>query len=312
MPQTDFYNHNRFISYPLQEVAEVDFAFGAGKLHKSALLDAGFILGIDAEYDAEYRVKLLQLELTAAGVTFVFQDEAASATFRAAFLWTDPAGALQEVDAEEGAAYGSGFVVAGDLAAVRTAFANGTHGAADDYYLEKGLVQSLHNHFVKQFTVASQLDTPWHAPAECGGLPTDPWEYRVTGRDLRGHRKFKPGYNATVSVVELDNAIEIGAGLGAGEGEPCGRVPLESSSSSAGSIGSLSSLSSASMEAISTPTRCKDVFNTINGVWPNSLGSFQLTALSSGLKVTPYPDQHKIVVEFFDNANTPFCQSGGS
>ena len=313
MPQSDFYNHNRFIAYPLKELAESLFPFGIHNLRESAILDVGFVLGIDTTFDPQYRVKLTQLTVAGALVTFRFQDEAATATFDFICDSTEPVGTLYEVDALEGPEFGSAFVVAGDLAVLVAEIATGTHLASEAFYVEEGTVQSLVNHYVKQFTIASQPDTPWHTLEECGGVTANIWKFTVTGRDLRGHRKFKPGFNAAIAVIELDNAIQISADIGAGEGEPCERVDLGSVSSLASlSSESLSSLilSSMSFSSISMeldPTRCKDVFNTINGVRPDALGNFVLTALSAGLTVITEPENHKVILEFRAGANAPFC-----
>jgi hypothetical protein len=323
VPQTDFYNHNRFIAYPLVEQSQSSFDFSGKTMRESAILDAGFMLGIEATYDPDYRVKLVSVAVTATKVTFTFKDEAASATFKIETTISDAPGTLYEVDAVEGDGYGSGWLVAGDLGTLAAEMTVGVYTATSDYYVEPGTVQSLYNHYVKQFTVGSQPDTPWHMPLDCGGSLKNIWQYVVTGRNLQGDKKFKPGYNAVVSVIENVNAIEISAGVGAGEGEPCDRVYLGSASSfmslssmslSSESFSSLStsSLSSESLESGSVvvdPPKCKDLFNTVNGVWPDALGNFFLTALSSGLRITPYPDEHKIVVEFFTGVNDPFCNS---
>lgn len=306
MPQNDFYNHNRFIAYPLKALNRSEFPFGAVSMKESALLDAGFVLGIDADYDPEYRVKLTTLTVVAATVTFTFQDEAATATFEVTFNASDPAGTLVEVEASESSAHGHAWAVAGDLAELTGAVPPGTYTASESLYVEEGTVQSLSEHYVKQFSIASQPDTPWHPTADCGGSPADIWQYTVTGRNLQGDRKFKPGYNAVISVATLDNAIEISAGVGAGEGEPCERVPLGSMSSI--SSMSLSSVSLSSTSLVPAAPTCRDIFSTINGVWPDALGNFYLKALSPGLVVETYPDEHKIVVDFRTGANSPYCE----
>ena len=307
MPQTDFYNHNRFRAYPLKGGTDSLFRFGVVNMRESALVDVGFVMGIDSEYDEQFRVKLTQILITGTVITFTFQDEAASATYDFSFNSTDPFGTIAEVDAVEGAEFGSGFAVAGDLSTLYSEMGVGTHTASRAFYVEEGTVQTLHKHFVKRFSIATQPYTEWHMPADCGGSAGDLWRYRVTGRDLRGHRKFKPGYNATIAVIESQNAIEIGTGIGAGEGEPCDPVEFGSSSLSSCSSVVLSSESSA-LPAI-PEARCKDIFNTINGVWPDALGNFFLTALSPGLTITPYPDTHRIVVEFLSGAYSPFCET---
>ena len=98
----------------------------------------------------------------------------------------------------------SAYAVVGDLAILVAEIPPGAYAASEDFFVEEGGVQSLYKHYVKQFTIASQPDTPWHTTPDCGGEASDIWQYVVTGRDLQGHRRFKPGYNATISVVALD------------------------------------------------------------------------------------------------------------
>lgn len=306
MPQTDFYNHNQYIAYPLKTRESSLYPFGSYNLRESALVDMGFVLGIDSAYDPTYGMQLVSIEVAGSLITFVCQDTAATATFRFEFDQADPFGTVVEADAAEGAEFGTGFAVAGDLATLGTEFPNGVHTASESIYIEEGTVQSLYQHYVKQFTIGSQFPTPWHTLAECGGSPSDIYRYKITGRNLTGDRRFKAGYNATISVSERDNAIEIGASQGAGEGEPCEPVDLYGSSQS-----SLSSVLSSSMsgQAIPiSPPRCKDVFNTLNGVRPSEAGEFRLQALSPGLSVRTEPENHKVIIEFGRGAYLPYCE----
>jgi len=220
MPQTDFYNHNRFRAYPLKGGTDSLFRFGVVNMRESALVDVGFVMGIDSEYDEQFRVKLTQILITGTVITFTFQDEAASATYDFSFNSTDPFGTIAEVDAVEGAEFGSGFAVAGDLSTLYSEMGVGTPHSLSGVLRRRGngpdsaqaLCEAVQHSHPALYGVA-------HA---CGlrGVAGDLWRYRVTGRDLRGHRKFKPGYNATIAVIESQNAIEIGTGIGAGEGEP--------------------------------------------------------------------------------------------
>ena len=62
----------------------------------------------------------------------------------------------------------------------------------------------------------------------------DPVEVEVV--DLVGDIKLKPGYNCTISVIEENNEVVIGADESAGEGEPCSDVRIGESSSSSSEI----------------------------------------------------------------------------
>lgn len=278
MPQSDFYNHNRFIAYPLRAQSKSEFVFGGMVMRESALLDAGFVLGIDSGYDPAYRVNLLSVAVSGTSVTFVCKDYTETATFTFVCDSTDPEGTLYEVDADEGSGSGTGWLVPGDLGTLVAEAGDGVYTKAGGYSFEPALVQTLHKHFVKQINIASQPDTVWHPPEECGGAATDLWRYIVTGAGLTGAQKFRAGYNARIAVVDSGNYIEIAAGRGRGEGEPCDRVDIG--------------------EPLSEGPGCADIFNTIAGILPDEQGNFTLKALSSGIKITPYPDDHKVIISF--------------
>lgn len=364
MAQLDFYNHNANIAYPMIELDRSGLEFSGGYiLLENAFVDAGFLLGIDAVYDDQYRIKLVSIAVNGSDVVFQFTDESATTTFSFACTTGDAFGTIHTAYASEGTNFGEGFLVTGDL---NLGFPDGLYTAAADYYVEEGVVQTLHMAFVKQLTIGSEPRVAWHVPADCGGSITPMHTFSISARNLTGNQQFKPGYNCIINVYDDINTIEITAGSGAGEGLYCPPVidssslslfsslsmssvsdllsslssvsqslasqsstsqssASQSSESSRASGSSKSSESSASQSSKSsasqllsslslssglTPTTCKDVFNTINGVWPDTTGNFLLTALSAGLKVTGYPSLHKVVIEFNAGANTPFCQPG--
>jgi hypothetical protein len=285
MPQLDLYNHNQHIAYPF---VDDDIRVGGLVLPDSTILDAGFLLGIDVAYDAQHRMGLTQMVVDLSGVLFTFETQDGSVIFDFSVPFSTPMGA--QITDTAGAS--EGWLVIGDLTELRARFVDGLYIPDQPTYVEPATARFLSQSFVKQVTIGSQPDTPWHLPEECGGLPVDNWRYVVTGRGLVGDRRFIEGHNTTVSVIEEANAIEIQAGVNAGEGQPCDRVPLESSS----------------MSSEAGPT-CRDCFNTINGVWPNGEGEFTLVLLSSGLEIVADQPNHKVTVRFLTTPNRPFCRA---
>ena len=125
MPQIDFYNHNAHIAYPLQEQEVPGFLFGSQRLAVDALIDAGVLLGIDADYDPSYRILLTRITVAGAVVTFHFMDTTNSATFDFVCNTADPFGTIHEIYANEGVTFGEAFLVTGNL---NLGFPNGVYG----------------------------------------------------------------------------------------------------------------------------------------------------------------------------------------
>jgi hypothetical protein len=285
MPQLDLYNHNQHIAYPF---VDEDVRLGGIVLPRSALLDASFLYGIDVEHDPQHRTLLVSMQVGPAGVALNFGNETLSVLLTFYVPYNVPYGAQigATVDASEG------WLVVGDLTELRLNFADGSYVPDQPAYVEPATVRFLAQSFIKQVTIGSQPDTPYHTPEECGGVVPDLWRYVVTGRGLVGDRRFIEGYNTTVSVIEESNAIEIQAGAQAGEGQACDRVPLESSS----------------LSSEAGPT-CRDCFNTLNGVWPNDAGEFTLVPLSGGLEIVPDQANHCVTVRFRTAPNAPYCRA---
>jgi len=94
-------------------------------------------------------------------------------------------------------------------------------------------------------------------PDGCGSLSSSAGsdEPILAASCMRGNIKWKEGYNCSIRQDNRDNAIIIGAGQGAGEGEPCDEVPLyEGEAPPEGS------------PHLSGGPGCSEVVKTINGI----------------------------------------------
>ena len=297
MPKTDFYNFNSNRAYPLRNLPE--YTFNSVPLAEGILLDAGFVVGIDEDYDERHRLMLYALGKRPGFVDIYFRSEGALGSF---VFPCNPYSAPEtsyNVESTLGVAAGGGaFLVVGDMLSLYAALPAGVSLADnDDYYVEEGLVQYLENAYVRSLNLATEKDDP--GQSMCASEPTARWDFAVTGLQLVGTQLFKAGHNAYVLTNSRNNYIEIGAGVGRGEGEPCGRIPIEDYFAS--------SSSSVVAELVQ---RCIDTLNTINGVPPTSEGNFQIAG-SSGIEVIPVPGENKIIIRFSSGEfGQPFCVGG--
>lgn len=294
MPKTDFYNWNKNRAYPLIE--QPAYTFGGIELGEAVLLDAGFVLGLDEPFDPEHRVLLYALGKRPGYVDFYFRGETSIGSF--VFECAVGSSGMYSTDSTLGAeSGGEAFIVVDDLQELYDALPDGVRLADTDYPVEPGLVQYLENAYVRALNIASEKDDP--GTSMCAVDPSARWDFAVTGLNLQGVQVFKPGHNAYVQTDYFNNTIEIGAGVGRGEGEPCGRPLLEDHDGS-----------SSSAVATGPILTCADGINTINGVAPSDAGSFRLLG-GQGVEVVPVPDEHKIIIRFLTGQyDRAFCNGG--
>lgn len=72
---------------------------------------------------------------------------------------------------------------------------------------------------------------------------------------MRGPLRLREGYNCSIRQDDITNTITIAAALGAGQGEPCGEVPLSADEQSLADDG----------ELLSGGPKCSEIIATING-----------------------------------------------
>lgn len=294
MPKTDFYNWNRNRAYPLVE--RPAYTFDGIPLEESVLLDAGFVLGLDEAFDPEHVVVLYAIGRRAGYVDFYFRGTTAIGSFVFECAVGSPGlySTTSTLGSERG---GEAFLVVDELQELYDSLPAGVRLADAEYPVEPGLVQYLENAYVRALNIASEKDDP--GTSMCALDPSARWDFAVTGLNLRGNLVFKPGHNAYVQTDYFNNTIEIGAGVGRGEGEPCGRPLLEDCDGS-----------SSSAIAVDPVLTCADGINTINGVPPSEAGTFRLLG-GQGVEVIPVPDEHKIIIRFLTGQyDRAFCNGG--
>lgn len=182
----------------------------------------------------------------------------------------------------------SGYLVTGKLDALRRLLPNegDTIGRTTGGVIEPSLIQNMALTFVSSVNIANADRTRTTASAGC---PTVEWPYptgsdviHVNAQCLRGDVKIKPGYNATVRQDSSDNAMVISGAVGAGEGEPCGEVPLFP-----GEIAPDGS------SLLSGGLRCDEVIRTLNGVG----GRFLVVRAGLGVKIDSDPATNTLTVD---------------
>lgn len=237
MPELDFYANNDRIFYPLKIFADLTFT-PSGALPLKGLVDAGFMMGIDAEFDDELHGVFLASVTLNNGLqelTFEFTSDApgmAGYHWLFVFPYTASSGCSAQVDATSigpevaDEHVGWGFLTVGRIDEI-LALADGLHTLANPPQVEEGLVQNLNKTYVRSLNLANDAR---RCPPQCCEAPVVPTENTFAvagGTGLIGDLRFIPGFNSTIAVDESGNAIEFGAIKGGGEGEPCKDIVID-------------------------------------------------------------------------------------
>ncbi len=149
---------------------------------------------------------------------------------------------------------------------------------------EPAVIQSLYGHYVKSVTLANEpritadtcVDGSSSSLSQQGSSSSSqPADVVIptSGESRTGAQVFFAGYNATIDTRDDDNALVLGARLGAGEGLPCEEIPRTP----------YEELLLAAGYKLDLADRCGDVLFTINGVPPLNSGEFLLEADGSGI-----------------------------
>ena len=292
----DFYNEGMHVAYPF--VDSDPFMFGAGvvTLPQGAIADAGFLFGIDAEFDHDsHRVWLESIERNGTTITLTFNTDApelSSEDMEINVDTSDAVGTTHDFTLSAALDKVHGYLVVGDLDALTAQLVNGVNYSTDTIKaprIEPANLQSLRDSYLQSLTVYTDNRHIVTSPTGCGpaesSSPAESDDSILIGTILSGDVVFVEGYNATILVSERASSITIGAGLGYGAGRQCEEIPYE--------FGDLSSPGS----LLTGGDRCADLLYTINGIRPDSSGRFVIEG-SYGIVVTPYPDMNKIIISF--------------
>jgi hypothetical protein len=278
MPRPGFYNDNEYRAYPFIDKQVTQFprfvAFPAvgntatiyiavdtgGKffwtgtayaqipsnliaLPTNAVLDAGFIMGLDANYDdATDSVWLWQIKKSGSVFEFVFKTTATDATV--SFFKHDSGDwALEQsdsaIDADNPCAeepIWSGFFATGSLADLTTAFnlaaVSNTWSLQTNYYvIEPARIQNLNKAYLRSVSVgnfARVVVPPCDVTTGNNNRPIV-----LNSRCMKGDIRLKEGYNCLITQTDRANELAVTAANGAGAGgesaELCennGELPL--------------------------------------------------------------------------------------
>jgi len=247
MAERGFLNIADFISYPLVTYADRQVLAPPEDFPRQpkGIVDAGFIMGLDSGFRAaENNVTLYALVVTASDIAFDFRSDAPGLSgFRWLFTFSkaDPFGCTQYQKATQiGSGFefvelGEAYVTAGDFEKLVAGISVGVHIVADDnegnpLYVEPARIHSLVDSYVRSINVADErrgCPAPCCAPSDgsssssSGGAEPVEDSAFVQQYGMQGAIDFMEGWNSTVQLDAINNAIIFGAEIGAGEGQQC-------------------------------------------------------------------------------------------
>lgn len=178
----------------------------------------------------------------------------------------------------------SGYLVTGDVTVIGLTDGQSlTRTTATGTTVEPGLIQSLAGSLITSINLANLDRTRSSGPPGC---PDPIWPYPtggvyVSAKCIQGHVRVKAGYNMSVTQDDNANAINLGAAVGAGLGQPCDEVPLFDGE-----------VPPAGSDAYEGGPLCGEVITGINGIG----GAASAILGGQGVTVLPMPDQHTILI----------------
>jgi len=239
MPRPGFYNDNEYRAYPF--IYNKPATLPA--LPTSAILDAGFIMGLDAHYEeTAHTVWLSAVKKTGSLFEFVFSTNASNTTISFtrsdsgewALEHSESAADVANPCAEE--PIWSGFLVTGPLEKLTATFASAAVNGIwtlqpNDYQVEPSRIQNLNKTYLRSISVGNYARVtvpPCDAPSTNDARPI-----LLNARCMKGDIRLKDGYNCLITQTDRANELAVtaakGAGAGATSDELCqnnGELPL--------------------------------------------------------------------------------------
>ena len=300
MPQPGFYNDNEYRAYPFVYAVNND----AAQLPNSAVVDAGIVLGLDAFVaDArDYSVWLTRVERTNAGFNFVLvyaQKNGAVSATELIFTRPDTDDQWVTIFAESphtgtnSDPIWEGFLVTGPVTDLRKILTVGQtlRFVRNAYQVEPGLVQNLHNAYLRSITVAN-YDRP-RIPA-CDSTATGGQRVVIVNKDkMTGDIRLREGYNCQITQTDRARELSITALKNAG-------APVDAELCAHGSELPLYNNEplTAGSKFYSGGPACNEMISSINGLAGTGINIIG----GNGVAVTT--DGSKITVTRKDNAQT--------
>lgn len=295
MAERELYNSNDQISFPFIHGDPLGLLPPA-TLPRQGIVDAGFVMGIDSEFDIETdSVYLHSFYVNLGSVFFDFRSNATGFSSHR-FLFDFPAGstafgttcyadATLITGGPEEPNLGRAFLTVGDLTDILS-LGDTLWTLTGLLRIEPGLIQTEVGSFISSVAVGNKARC---CPEACG-VPSssssseaacDPDRIFLQAQGLMGDILFREGNNIGIQLDEANNAILFDALLGLGEGETCEDVIIDGDGDGGFHRG----------ESCLT---CGEVIRSVNGrVIPG--GKLVLSGWP-GVQITPDSDNHLIYI----------------
>lgn len=237
MPRAGFYNDNEYRAYPF--VFKSAYS-SAKELPPTAIVDCGFIMGLDSGFDAAiHSVYLASVTRTASTLEFVFETDApGAAAYPITFMYDIDAEEWQtnfddsapNVDdnfcAEEPA--WEGFMVVGVLSELLELMPTPetiafyvpeeiTLTDTPDYLVEPARLQSLVRGYVRSISVANYARPmvpecqPAAGSSSSSSSATSERQILINAQCIKGDIQVKAGYNCAIRQNAPDRSITVSA-----------------------------------------------------------------------------------------------------
>lgn len=296
MPRTGFLNDNEYRAYPFVHKT----SYAGADLPLATIVDAGIIMGIDSEFDHEaHEIWLASIARVDSTFRFTFATDAPAAVNKPLVFvcginadeWSTIAAESAPVDGVcERSPVWEGFLVVGDLAALRAAIANNTTTTfpAKARLLEPGRTQSLVKSYVHAINIGNYSRIMALPPEDCqNDVPDTERDVITNAFCVQGNIRIKEGYNCRIKQTDRNNEISFTADVNAGDTdntELCdhgGEIPLYSSEPFDVTTGFYSG-----------GPACNEVISTLNGI-----GSANVNIIAgTGIKITTNPATHTVTI----------------
>lgn len=232
MPRDGFYNDNEYREYPFLFKP----TYSADDLPNAAIVDCGFIVGLDSAFNTEIHSIYLQ-SIERQGTDFLFTfftNTPNSISFPLTFTVDQDAPEWTEVFASSAVnntagfcatePVWEGFIVIGTLTELKQAIAVGDSVFfGDQREVEPARIQSLVKSYLRSVSVgnyARVVALPVNCAEPTTAVTLNTRQIVVNAQCLAGNIFFKPGFNCQISQNDAANVLTIAASLGANTSGP--------------------------------------------------------------------------------------------
>jgi len=312
MPRAGFYNDNEYREYPFVFKS----LYAGPELPTAAIVDCGFIMGLDSGFDeTQHYVYLASMRKTATAIIFEFLTTAPGAASFPLFFpralteddWADEyvesAVVTTGVFCATEPAW-SGFIVTGRIGDVASEMAVGeTRTFVDNNeqqrVVEPARIQSLVKSYLRSINVANYART---VISDCATASVETGRQLVINAScIKGDIRLQPGFNCRIRQSDAAGELQINAEkgintLGPGAAEFCqngSEIRLYPTEPLA-----------AGSQFLSGGPACDEVITSINGL---QAADVKIVG-GSGIQVIADPDQdNTIQIKRIDNLLSPTC-----